>query len=423
MDERHNKNTIRYFLVAVLLLVFLFFSNDFGLIDVQKTAIVTAVGIDREDDEFILTSQIAIPQSSKQGQSSQAVQLVSRGKTVAQAFEEIYAKTGWYPKLVFCNLIILGEGTAQTNAFDALDYFLRDNYLSDNCQVATCDGLAKSILDNSALVDSTSSLAIEKVLSAHAERVGTALPTTLREFAIGYFSDSKSSRLPVIKKEPQQEPVGNPPQNNGNSSGSSSSGGLADSSSSQNGANGGQSAESEQNGGNKQSEKPVFSASETALFVDGKRVDTLTKEQTFALGAVTGKLRLASYSVERDGNVCTLSVRQNSPKTQLTVGEDGRANFHVALTMTAGIADYSKSLPLEQTKDMGDLPVGIFSAAEKRLASEIQTVFEKTRACGCDVFGLQDRLVKYEQRRLRLFQDNLLDNTTASVSVHFENVR
>ena len=29
----------------------------------QKTAIITAVGIDREGEEFILTSQIALPQS------------------------------------------------------------------------------------------------------------------------------------------------------------------------------------------------------------------------------------------------------------------------------------------------------------------------------------------------------------------------
>ena len=58
-----------------------------------------AAGIDREEDGFILTSQIAVPQSSSQGKSSQAVQLVSRGKTISEAFEQINAKTGWYPKL------------------------------------------------------------------------------------------------------------------------------------------------------------------------------------------------------------------------------------------------------------------------------------------------------------------------------------
>ena len=87
MRNLHGKNTVRYYLLLVLLLAVFFFSNDFGLTDVQKTAIVMAVGVDREEDTFILTSQIAIPQSSKQGKATETVQLVSRGKTIADAFE------------------------------------------------------------------------------------------------------------------------------------------------------------------------------------------------------------------------------------------------------------------------------------------------------------------------------------------------
>ena len=87
----HGKNTVRYYLVFIVFLAFLFFSNDFGVLNVQKTAIVMAVGVDREEDTFIVTSQIAVPQSSSQGKTSETVQLVSRGNTVAQAFEEITA--------------------------------------------------------------------------------------------------------------------------------------------------------------------------------------------------------------------------------------------------------------------------------------------------------------------------------------------
>ena len=207
MHNQHSKNTVRYYLFIVIALAFLFFSNDFGLIDVQKTAIVMAVGIDREDDSFILTSQIAIPQPSKENKSTQSVQIVSRGKTISDAFEEINAKTGWYPKLVFCDLIILGNKTAEQNVFDALDYFLRDEYLSDDCLLATCDGLAKDILNVTALVDPSGATAMQKILSPHAEKVGLTLPTTLREFAIGYFSDSHSGYLPVLKTQPQQEKI------------------------------------------------------------------------------------------------------------------------------------------------------------------------------------------------------------------------
>ncbi|MBO5412310.1 MAG: hypothetical protein J6A38_04455 [Clostridia bacterium] len=414
MHNLHSRNTVRYYLLLVFALIALFFSNDFGLLDVQKTAIVMAAGVDRDEDSFIVTSQISIPQSSTQGKQTQAVQIVSRGKTVADAFDEINAKTGWYPKLVFCDLILLGKSVAEKNVFDALDFFLRDEYLTDNCLLATCDGTAKDILNASALVDPSSSVAIQKVLSSHAERVGTALPTSLREFSIGYFSDSKSGYLPVLKTEPQQEQIGNE-QNGGSGSGNNQGASQEQPQSGNSSQNSGKSAP--------ETNKPVFSASETALFVNGKRVDTLTKEETFALCAVTGKLRLASYAVERNGKTSTLTIKRNSPSVKLRVGKDGIASLDIDLTMTSGVLDYSTAQSLDSLSDAGNISKEFFSSAEKKLSGEIHHVFEKTRACGCDVFRIRERLVKYKNRRLRSYQDTILARTIANVNVRFESVR
>ena len=422
-----TKNTVRYFLLLVAILSFFFLSNDFGLIDIQKTAIVMAVGVDREEDTFIVTSQIAVPQSSKQGKATQTVQIVSRGNTVAQAFEEINAKTGWYPKLVFCRLIILGEKTAEQNAFDALDFFLLDEYISDNCLLATCDGTAKDLLNVTALIDPSGSIAMQKVLSPHAERVGAVLPTTLREFAIGYFSDNKSSYMPILKTQPQQEQIGSNgsqgEQNNQDSQDSQGSQGGQDSQDSQGGQNGG--GQNEQGGGQGEQtqDKPVFSASETALFLAGKRVGTLTKEETFAFGAVKSKLRLASYSVNENDGAYTLTVKRNTPKTKFKLGADNRASYKIQLTMTAGLLDYSKALSLHDGADAGDLPQSVFDSAEKRLIGQIKTVFEKCRLANCDIFELTAELQKKEKRRYQDLRREILQNAVLEVSVRFENIR
>ena len=412
MHNTHSRNTVRYYILAVLFLGFLFFSNDFGLTDIQKTAIVMAVGVDREEDEFILTSQIAMP-SSGQEKSSQTVQLVSRGKTVSQAFEQINSKTGWYPKLVFCKLILLGEKTAQNNVFDALDFFLLDEYLTDDCQVAVCQGTAKDILNTSALVDPSSSVAIGKVLSSHAERVGTVHPVNLKDFAIGYFGDSRSALLPIVKTEPQQEEI--PPPSPPSSSDSSSSESGGQNSGNQSGQ-GGQVQNETQN-------KPVFSARETALFVYGKWKETLTEEETFAVNMAIGKLRLANYSVAHLDETCTLTIKRNDPKIRLILGRDGKGQVKISITVTAGIADFSKALGVKELADVGDVPDGIFSAAEKKLSASLNSVYEKARGVGCDVFGLQERLVKYKQRKYHKYKDTLLDNVTFLAEVHFRNVR
>ena len=403
MHNAHSKNTVRYYLVVLIFLAFLFFSNNFGLIDVQKTAIVMAMGIDREDDVFIVTSQIAIPQASKQGKQTQAVQLVSRGKTVAEALDEINAKTGWYPKLVFCDLILLGENTAKQNVFDTLDFFLFDEYLSDDCQVAVCGGLAKDVLNTTALVDPSTSTALSKILSPHAERVGSAMPSSLRDFAIGYFSESKSGFLPIVKTEAQQEKVGKK---------------NTDSSSSEQNGQDGQDGKSEQ-----KNDKPVFSARETALFVDGKWVETLSGTESFATSTVLNALKLADYSVETDDAYCTLSIKNNAQKTWLTVGENGDATLKIELTLSAGMVDYSQALPLDELADAGDVPSGAFFFAEKKLTAEIKTAFEKAKAVNCDLFGVRDRLVKYGKRKHRAYKDVILSQTTADVSVRFRGVR
>lgn len=391
---------VRYYVALILALLVLFFSNDFGTTDVQKTAIVMAVGIDRQEEEFIVTSQIAIPQSSKQGGASQAVQLVSKGKTVAEAFAQINAKTGWYPKLVFCRLILLGNSATEKNVFDALNFFKLNDYVPDNCLLAACDGAAKDVLHTGALVDSAGSLAIEKVLSSHAQRVGSALPSTLREFAIGHFGESQSSYLPVIRKEPQQEESGaNKPEQNAAPS-----------------QNSGQSGQSS-------SEKPLFSAGQTALFVNGKQRDILTEEETFAVCAVKEELRLASYRVEADGAACTLTIKNNRPSLDYTFHNDGTAALRIHITLTAGMLDYSQPLELEKMKDAGEVPDGVFAAAEKRLQGQIVTAFEKCRACGCDIFELTGELHKNKPEYFPEQKNKVLENTLLDVSVTFRNVR
>ena len=425
------KHTLFYYLALVFILICMFFSNDYGMLDVQKTAIVLAVGVDREDDTFILTSQIAVPESSKQGKATQTVELVSRGKTVADAFRQINAKTGWYPKLVFCKLIVLGEKTLEKNAMDALDFFSLDEYMSDNCLVACCDGLAKDILNTQALIDSAGSIAISKVLSTHAERVGTALPASLRQFCIGYFGKSKSGFLPIVQTQPQQEQIGGS-GGSGNQSGGGGQGGQGgqsssggDSSSSGGGSGGGSggSGSSAGSGGAEKQEKPVFSASRTALIVEGKRVGELSEEETFAVCAVKRELKLAGFSVQNEDGVCTLSIKNNAPSSKLQLGADGRATMQISLTLTAGLLDYSTARDLNDLTDAGDVPATVFPLAAKKLKAQISSAYEKCRSCGCDVFELNSLLFKKHPKRFEALQKNALQESVLEVNVHFENVR
>ena len=430
----HSRNSVRYYLILAALVTFLFFTNDFGLIDIQKTAIVMAVGIDREGPTFILTTQIAVPQSSDQGEQAQAVQIESRGETIADAFNQINAKTGWYPKLVFCNLVVLGEQMIKSNVFDALDFFLRDEYMSDNCLVAACEGTAKEILNTKTPIDPMSGVAAQKVLSNHAARVGTVASNTLREFAMGYFSYSKSGYLPVLKPEKQQESSGengggekgafleNPPLPAAEGEQSALKGDRPVPAAGGSGGSGPSAGGQAAGGGGKEEEK-VFSASETALFYDGIYAGKLDQDETFAFSIVKNKLRLASYTPKRDGIPYTLIVKHNLPSLKFSVDDNSMARLKIKLKVTAGLQDTSYGQSIDELANAGKVPPKVFEAAKKDLEKKISQVFEKSRKSRCDVFNVLDRLQKFESDYFPAFREDILDRLIFSVDVTFESLR
>ncbi len=375
-----SKRTVIYYLCILLALGFAFFTNDFNLINVQKTAIVTAIAIDREDEKFTLTALVASPASqgsnNQSGQGEQGADgyamISGTGSTVAEALENINAKTGWYPKLIFCRLLLLGEGLCAGNVFDGLDYFLENEYTSDDCLLSATDGKASELLSATPPLKTAVSEAIEKVLSDESKRVGAVLTNTLRSFAISYFSEGNSSYMPLLTKEKDE-------------------------------------------GGE------VFSASETALFIKGKQVGKLDKEGTFALACVKNPLRLASYTVGGMGQSNTLVVKNNRRKQKFRVDGD-KPRMDITLTVYADLANRSHSQSLDKLSGRAQ-ESGVYTVAGEKLKEQIERAFEYCRSIEFDAFDAIGKLQKYENAHFERLKDSLVSRLDLSVSVAFKPIR
>ena len=149
----------------------------------------------------------------------------------------------------------------------------------------------------------------------------------------------------------------------------------------------------------------------------------MQNEETFALGAVLNKLRLAAYSVEREGRTCSLTIKQNDPKITLHANTEDNFTLKIEVSMFAGMLDFSKAQSLDKIADAGDVPKEYFTYAAKKLESEIRTTYEKCKAVGCDVFGVRERLIKYERRRFHKHENTAFQNTRTEVTVRFRNLR
>ena len=215
----------RVFVFAAAFLLLLFASNDFGLIDIQKTAIVLALGVDASAQEGLLdvTAQIGSADANGVAQASNIT--IEGVSTVGEAIARLNRRTGWYPTFVHCRLLLLGGQTAERDVFGILDYFLRSEYIEDSCLLALCAGRAQAALEAGAPGGELTANAIAKVFSGEAQKTGLVSAVSLREFAKGYYGAGASGRLPYLTL--LQEAESGPPQGSGQGAASASAPGLA----------------------------------------------------------------------------------------------------------------------------------------------------------------------------------------------------
>lgn len=360
-------------------LLFAFFSNDFGLVDIQKTAVILAAGIDKSGEGYELTAQISVPKGGEKAGGTASVELSGKGETVADCLMMMYADSGWIPKFDFCSLVLLGERAAREGAMPALNYFLHNEYMSDNCAVAVAEGNAGEMLKKTSAIDDTPSLAIHKLFSGAAEKTGAAVKNTLREFAVGTLGVSRSSFMPFIRTLPHESGTG-----------SSGGSGSSDGSGGKGGASG-----SEGSGG--EEDAPVlFRAEETALFREGKLTGLLSAEETLAFNLVRGKVKAGILTVEGEGGEpVSLSIKRGGGSAKLGNEDVPRAKLSVRLKVLVSDRTEEDFMAGTETNVATD---GDERRAEELISSYISSLWETCKGSGCDLFLLARELYRKDPK-------------------------
>ena len=153
---RYIKTKIIMFAVAAMFI--LFFSNDFGLIDIEKNAIITAVAIDKSiENEYEVSAQIAVPEASNNNPENKKALITGKGSTVGGAIKNIGDISGWFPKLTFCNLIVIGKSLTEENIINVLDYFSKTLRIQNSALVILAEDNGKQLLSCTSPLDNISS--------------------------------------------------------------------------------------------------------------------------------------------------------------------------------------------------------------------------------------------------------------------------
>ncbi len=395
----------KFLLILSAFIFLLFMTNDFGLVNIERTAIIMAIGIDYEKEakEYEVICQIAVPEPSSNASSENKDSLISeKGKTIAEAIDKIGITTGWYPMLSFCNLVMLGESLLELNVMETINYFIRTDKIQDSAHVAVCEGKAKDVLSSSTPLDSISSFTIQKILGKDIAKLDRIADTSIKNFTEMYYSKSKSGYMPLVKKvKIEKSPEGSAGGNQGT---------------------GGSSGSSEKEG----KEQYVFDASSTVIFNEGYKVETLTPEETLFYNiehknSLDTFLSLDEVEINGKKTAVMLGINEYSKKYKLKI-ENGIPVYTVDIIFFCKYEDADVHAEVSELNPTATIPDEVLKAAEDKITKVLTSLFDKLKNSKCDLFQVEDLLYRFHYSHYDKLSGQTLSKLQlkTSVSCHSE---
>ncbi len=387
-------------MISVLLLFTFFFSNDFGLIDVEKTSIVTAIAIDYENQKYLVTAQVAVPEATDTNTENQKAQLSGKGNTVGEAIKDLGDLSGWFPKLAFCNLIILGNGLKDQNVVRILDYFAKTLRLQDSALVALADKNAKEILSLSTPLDNISSFAIQKILFKASGFDNDVARTDIKTFCAGYYSPNSSGFMPIIKVISADSGSGNEGEKADNSSSSSSQ-------------------KNQTSQGSNSDSNNLFDARTTALFKDGKMVGELSPDLTVAFNAINTSIAgtsLAVKNVPYNDQECNYLLTVLNDKNSIKVkATENDVEVNISLSLFCKVSDVDATDSGQSLSANLPLSKPLIEKTKTMLVNNITQLINTSVQTGCDFLKIKEKLYRFNYSKYSLYKDNFLSKLKVKI--------
>lgn len=187
-----------------ILPIIIFITCGCSYTELNDLAIASAIGIDYENNEFILTAQVLDVQNNDSGLTKQSALIYeSKGKTLSQATNNMYTR---YPKNIYfghLELGIISKNAVNKKLDNIFDYFIRSpEARTSGFVLVSEDKLAKDILNpKNEKEGNFPTEDIKSVLMDATEKNGTINQITLEEFLINYMKPGIVPVVPLINIE------------------------------------------------------------------------------------------------------------------------------------------------------------------------------------------------------------------------------
>ncbi|MBO7214061.1 MAG: hypothetical protein J6V66_01040 [Clostridia bacterium] len=364
----------KFYLIIFAIVLVNFLTLDFLLIDVEKTALIVAIGVDKVEEGYEVTAQIAVPEATNQSTKSNESVIYAKGKTLYDAVSEIGNRTGWYPKLSFCNLIILGNSIFEENVMGVVDFFVRSYKVEDSAILCASEGPAKELLMSVSPLDNISSFALTKIFVRDHNNASAILTTTIKDFSILYYSPAKSGFMPMVKMVKTEDKGDNTSSTSSLTSNSGAS-------------------------GDKSKNTPVVYDAETCLlFNNGYMVGKIFGDECLFYSMFEKDANDAYFTLpvtDDDGASGMALISIKKANSTLCLKKDGgEFALHGNLKLRLKISDTDFPESMKEIATIGKLNDKTLKQAEAYVQNTLEETFIKSKNLGCDLFETTDMLYR-----------------------------
>lgn len=383
--------------VGIIVIVFLalfLLSESFIVESISDRAILIGLGIDYEDNQYLVTGEMLTGGNTESGQAGFSKLVEGRGTTVSQAIQNLYQLTGRQPSLGLCSVIVIGKSLyTQKPLNELLSYFTFSDAFRDGSMLVCAEDSAQKIMSTASPLNQSPSFALSEIIQKSGKSV-TVPKMSLQKFVNSQLTLSQSGFLNVVAYVD-----------------SAISNDLDD-----------QSQDNITQGN--------FLVKTSALFKEFKFVDVLDEKENQGYCLFKEKDVYQGFLVE-EGNtqipliypkLSGLSVVNKKIDAEIKL-EEGipKLDIKIELKLKRSYTDNNEKISILMPKDNNRITPDMFKSVEKQSVEMILSAVEKSRKSSCDYCGLSNDLYKkYGYSWSNLANENpqyLLENLVVSVEV------
>lgn len=343
--------------IIFLLIVSLILTGCYDKKELNKIAIVTATEINKIDDKYIVTVEIANPQlpSNSQEKEKPYVIYTGTGKSVQEAYREIKLSTPKYLYPEHLEVLIINEDIAKKDITEVLDFYLRSPYIRTEFYILISQD--KNIIDTSSDLISLTSTSIVSTMETNNRYLGVANLVTLNELASDSINPNKEIILPAIKKK------------NDN-----------------------------------------YELTGLAVFKDNKLLDYLNKDESITYNIIKNNTSssILSYECEKDKYLTIELIKSKSiikPKNN---------NIKINIDLDVSINESNCNIDLNNQDSINNIKNNLENELNNIFINDTNNIRNKYNS---DVFGFLDEIYKHDYNTYKLVADTWYNDKYKNINI------